>query len=116
MDHKKEKLPTISKNGVLKTAFKIELNSKNLNAELFIKEGSKEKEVLAFIRKFNGIFGPIDEKQNREEGGISFNAGKDGDSEIIFLSKNGDIYLYGKLIENDKELVQGLRDFLANKT
>lgn len=31
---------------------------------------------------------------------------------IIKLKANGDIYVKGKLIENDKELVQALREFL----
>lgn len=34
------------------------------------------------------------------------------DTEIIKLCGNGDIYVKGKLIENDKELVEGLRFWL----
>ena len=35
-----------------------------------------------------------------------------GGTEILKLCGNGDIYVRGKLVENDKEVVQGLRDFL----
>jgi len=33
-------------------------------------------------------------------------------TEIIKLCNNGDIYIRGKLVENDKEVVNGMRDFL----
>jgi hypothetical protein len=33
--------------------------------------------------------------------------------EFIKLCPNGDIYVKGKLIENDKELVDGLREWLT---
>lgn len=36
------------------------------------------------------------------------------ESEILRLNPNGDIYVNGKLIENDKEVVDGMRDFLAS--
>jgi hypothetical protein len=32
---------------------------------------------------------------------------------IIELKPNGDIFVHGRLAENDKEVVDGLRDFLA---
>lgn len=32
--------------------------------------------------------------------------------EYLRFTPNGDIYVRGKLVENDKEVVQGLRDFL----
>ncbi|HDR7790306.1 TPA: hypothetical protein QCY15_004858 [Bacillus paranthracis] len=35
-----------------------------------------------------------------------------GGKEIISLKGNGDIYVKGKLVENDKEVVDGLREFL----
>jgi hypothetical protein len=34
--------------------------------------------------------------------------------EILRLCSNGDIHVRGKLIENDREVVQGLRDFLGS--
>lgn len=34
------------------------------------------------------------------------------DEELLRLEPNGDIYCRGKLVENDKEVVDGLRDFL----
>ena len=37
------------------------------------------------------------------------------ESEILRLEPNGDIYVHGKLIENDKEVVDGMRDFLEQK-
>lgn len=39
--------------------------------------------------------------------------GADG-LEIIKLKANGDIYVKGKLIENDSEVVEGLRSFLTS--
>ena len=33
--------------------------------------------------------------------------------ELISLKRNGDIYVKGKLIENDKEVVDALREFVA---
>ena len=41
---------------------------------------------------------------------IFFSEGK----EIVRFSHNGDIYVHEKLIENDKQLVDGLREWLAN--
>lgn len=38
-----------------------------------------------------------------------------GDREILSLHSNGDIYVKGKLVENDKEVVDGLRKFLKLK-
>lgn len=36
--------------------------------------------------------------------------------DIIKLNLNtGDIYVHGNLIENDKQVVEGLRDFLSNQ-
>lgn len=35
-------------------------------------------------------------------------------SEFIRLGANGNIYIKGKLIENDIELVNAMREFLAN--
>lgn len=37
----------------------------------------------------------------------------DSDPEIVRLKANGDILVKGKLVENDKELVDGLREFLG---
>ena len=42
-------------------------------------------------------------------GAIIFNP---GEKEIIRLENNGDIFVKGKLVENDKEVVDGLREFL----
>lgn len=35
--------------------------------------------------------------------------------EIIKITYNGDIYINSKLIENDKEVVDALRDFLSGE-
>ncbi|MGD6870020.1 hypothetical protein ACQCV6_28245 [Bacillus cereus] len=35
-----------------------------------------------------------------------------GGQEIIVLKSNGDIHVKGKLVENDKEVVDGLRELL----
>lgn len=37
---------------------------------------------------------------------------KVGEQEMISLKSNGDIFVKGKLVENDKEVVDGLREFL----
>ncbi|MCR6855646.1 hypothetical protein P5G86_18725 [Paenibacillus jamilae] len=37
---------------------------------------------------------------------------KVGEQEIVSLKSNGDIYVKGRLIENDKEVVVGMREFL----
>lgn len=37
-----------------------------------------------------------------------------GDIEFLRLEPNGDIYVKGKLAENDKEVVHALREFLTN--
>lgn len=38
--------------------------------------------------------------------------GQIGNKEILRLEPNGDIFVKGKLVENDKAVVEGLRDFL----
>ncbi|HHK5539226.1 hypothetical protein JDS67_19900 [Bacillus cereus] len=40
---------------------------------------------------------------------IVFNA---GGKEIISLKSNGDIFVKGKLVKNDKEVVDGMRELL----
>ncbi|MDF9525013.1 hypothetical protein P5815_31440 [Bacillus cereus] len=35
-----------------------------------------------------------------------------GSQEVIVLKSNGDIHVKGKLVENDKEVVDGLRELL----
>jgi hypothetical protein len=35
-----------------------------------------------------------------------------GKNKVLILEPNGDIYVKGKLVENDKEVVEGLREFL----
>ncbi|MCU5181612.1 hypothetical protein [Bacillus toyonensis] len=37
---------------------------------------------------------------------------KVGEQEMVSLKSNGDIFVKGKLVENDKEVVDGLREFL----
>lgn len=39
--------------------------------------------------------------------------GNDG-SEILRLDANGDIFVKGKLVENDKQVVDGMRAFLTS--
>lgn len=34
--------------------------------------------------------------------------------EIMRLEPNGDIYVSDRLVENDREVVEGLREFLSN--
>lgn len=35
-----------------------------------------------------------------------------GEQEMVSLKSNGDIYVKGKLVENDKEVVDGMRELL----
>lgn len=35
--------------------------------------------------------------------------------ETLVLEENGDIFVHGKLVENDKEVVQALREFILNQ-
>lgn len=37
---------------------------------------------------------------------------KVGEQEMVSLKSNGDIYVKGKLVENDKEVVHGMRELL----
>lgn len=37
---------------------------------------------------------------------------KVGEQEMVSLKSNGDIYVKGKFVENDKEVVDGMREFL----
>lgn len=48
-------------------------------------------------------------------GSIAFTLKNDGGEyyEIMKLCSNGDIFVKGKLIENDKELVEAMREFVA---
>lgn len=52
------------------------------------------------------------EELNKHLNSINFNC---GGKEIISLRENGDIYVKGKLIENDKEVVEGFRQFLRQQ-
>ena len=47
-----------------------------------------------------------------ESNTITFNM--TGTTEIIKLCTNGDIFIKGKLIENDKEVVDAMREFLID--
>lgn len=44
---------------------------------------------------------------------IIFKVGSNEIKEIIKLCANGDIFVKGRLIQSDEELVQGMKDFLA---
>ncbi|MGG0308233.1 hypothetical protein ABEY43_06095 [Priestia megaterium] len=35
-----------------------------------------------------------------------------GNQEMIVLKENGDIYVKGNLVENDKEVIEGMKEFL----
>ena len=48
-----------------------------------------------------------------EQNTIYFMQG-DGESEILKLCENGDIFVKGKLAENDKQVVDALREFLKS--
>jgi len=44
---------------------------------------------------------------------LSLNDGKG--NEVLRFETNGDIYLHDKLIENDKQVVDGFREFLCKQ-
>jgi len=50
-------------------------------------------------------------RSNVEPNTISFNI-ETLDEPILKLCANGDIFVKGKLVENDLEVVEGLREFL----
>lgn len=47
-----------------------------------------------------------------EDNTITFNISSHTPTEIIRFCENGDIYIKGKLVTNDIEVVEGLREFL----
>ena len=46
---------------------------------------------------------------------IEFKVGEFIETPIIKLCENGDIFVKGKLIENDKEVVDAMREFLTQQ-
>lgn len=50
-------------------------------------------------------------KGNFESSNLLVISGDDG--EILRFERNGDIYVKGRLVENDKEVVEGFREFLS---
>lgn len=46
------------------------------------------------------------------EGSIIFSNSDENKPPILELRKNGDILVHGKTIDNDKQIVDGLREFL----
>ena len=54
-------------------------------------------------------------KSNLAPNTISFTNEKYNVEPFIKLCENGDIFVKGKLIENDKELVDAMREFLAQQ-
>jgi len=48
-----------------------------------------------------------------QDSNIVFSVGNNESKEMIKLCGNGDIFVKGKLIERDEELVQGMKDFLT---
>jgi len=48
---------------------------------------------------------------NTENNDITFHV-EDGTKEVLRFASNGDIYVKGKLVENDKEVVEGFRQWL----
>ena len=51
------------------------------------------------------------EIQRTQSHNIVFNL-PDSETPVLKLEENGDIYVRGKLVENDKDVVDALRDFL----
>ncbi len=51
-------------------------------------------------------------RETNIENNIQFNLNENLEEPILLLKENGDIFVKGKLIENDKEVVDALREFL----
>lgn len=50
---------------------------------------------------------------NEKQGSIVFTNNDITKPPILELRKNGDIYVNGRIVENDKQVVNGLREFLG---
>lgn len=55
----------------------------------------------------------VKEENLLEENTIVFSSAESR-NEILKLCENGDIFVNGRLAENDKEVVEGLREFLRS--
>lgn len=51
-------------------------------------------------------------EEKLEDGTLTFNIASHTPAEIVRFCANGDIYVKGKLITNDIEVVDGLKEFL----
>jgi hypothetical protein len=51
----------------------------------------------------------------KEQNTILFLQGDKSNQEILKLCENGDIFVKGRLAENDKEVVDALREFLKGQ-
>ena len=58
----------------------------------------------------NGSIMHFKETDDTEKNTITFHI-NDGMTEVLKLAPNGDIFAYGKLIENDLDIVTAMRDF-----
>jgi hypothetical protein len=54
-------------------------------------------------------------KPNLDPNTISFHTKEFNTEPFIKLCENGDIFVKGKLIENDKEVVDAMREFLTQQ-
>ena len=53
----------------------------------------------------------IKENKDLDPGEITFDI-NEGKKNVLRLKANGDIYVWGRLADNDKQIVDGLRDWL----
>lgn len=60
----------------------------------------------------NKIMEDLTLKSELESNTIRFDLGKNEKEPIILLKDNGDIFVKGRLVENDKEVVEAMREFL----
>lgn len=49
---------------------------------------------------------------NNHDRCIVISCSKEGEPNTLEFRENGDIYVHGKLIENDKQIIEGFREFL----
>jgi len=81
------------------------------NRDAFWKDA---EDILGFVKTLEPRMENLELKSELEPNTIRFDLGKSENEAIILLKENGDIFVKGKLIENDKEVVDAMREFLKH--
>jgi hypothetical protein len=72
----------------------------------------KQEEKTDHSSNLNTVDSRLYFNPDLEKNSIVFYVNNDGQNEILKLCANGDIFVKGRLVENDLEVVEGLRKFL----